>query len=132
MRHAEIALDPLFQIPSLLLADEQHLAIVEFREAGEDRVVVPERTIAVQLDELVEHQLDVILRLRALGCRATLTTSHGSSESNNSRLVREISSRKPRTCSWIRRMAFSRFRFQRGQPLFQLVHGFSNGSRNCG
>ena len=49
-----------------MLADDEHFLVFEFRETGHDRAVVAERAVPVQLHELVEDQLDVVERLRAL------------------------------------------------------------------
>ena len=66
MRTAEIAFLALGQVFPLLMADEHDLDVVEVREAGDDRLVVAQGPVAVQLEELVEDQLDVIAGLRPL------------------------------------------------------------------
>ena len=66
MGAAEEALVALLERAALLVADEHHLEVVEPGEAGADGPVVAERPVAVQLDELVEDQLDVVERLRPL------------------------------------------------------------------
>ena len=58
MGTAEVAGRPLGQVLPLLVADEHHLVVVEVGEAGDDRLVVAEGAVAVQLDELLEDQLD--------------------------------------------------------------------------
>ena len=46
-------------------------------EAADDRVVVGEAAVAVQLVEAGEQPLDVVERVRPVGCRATSTRCHG-------------------------------------------------------
>ena len=60
MGAAEVALVPLFERFAFLMADEHHLEFVELREAGAEGAVVAEELVAVQLNELVEHQVDVV------------------------------------------------------------------------
>ena len=55
---------PFLERVALLVADEQDLEVAEPGEAGADGPVVAEGPVAVQLDELVEDQLDVVERLR--------------------------------------------------------------------
>ena len=57
-----------------MLADDQHLLILEFGKAGHDGAVVAEGPVPVQLDELVKDQLDVVERLRAVSFRARCLT----------------------------------------------------------
>ena len=66
MRAAVVALLALLDRSPLVLADHEHLLVFEFGEAGDDGAVIAEGSVAVQLDELVEDQFDVIERLRAL------------------------------------------------------------------
>ena len=64
-RVTEVAIDLLLGVAALLVADdEDRLALVE-RGAGDDRVIVGETAIAVQLDEVGEQALDVVERGRA-------------------------------------------------------------------
>ena len=63
---AEVAGGPLGQVLPLLVADEHDLLVAQVGEAGDDRLVVADGAVAVQLDELVEDQLDVVAGLRAL------------------------------------------------------------------
>ena len=65
MGAAEVALVALFERPPLALGDEHDFLVFEFGEAGDDRPVVAEGLVAVQFDELVEHEFDVIEGLRA-------------------------------------------------------------------
>ena len=66
MRAAEIAFLALGEVFPFLMADEHHLDVVQMREAGDDRLVVAQGAVAVQLEELVEDQLDVVAGLRPL------------------------------------------------------------------
>ena len=52
---------------ALLVADEHHPTVVELGQARDDRAVVAEGTVAMQLDELVEDQLDVVAGVRPIG-----------------------------------------------------------------
>ena len=54
----------LFEVAALLLAEEHHLAVVELGEAGEDGTVIAVGAVAVQLNELVEDEFEVVERLR--------------------------------------------------------------------
>src|SRR5262245_60261655 len=58
------ALAPLFQRVPLLMADDQDAGVTEPGEAGPQRPVIAERPVAVQLDELLEDEFDVIAELR--------------------------------------------------------------------
>ena len=60
MSAAEVALVALLDRPSLVLPDDQHLLVLELGEARDHRPVVAKGAVAVQLDELVKDQLDVI------------------------------------------------------------------------
>ena len=64
---AEVAGGPLGEVLPFLVADEHHLGFAEVAKAGDDRLVVADGAVAVQLDELVEDQLDVVAGLGALG-----------------------------------------------------------------
>ena len=50
----------LFKIASLVLADKQHFAIIDFCESCIDRSIVAERPVAVQFDEFIADQFDII------------------------------------------------------------------------
>ena len=69
------ALAAFLERVALLMADEHDAIIAEPGEAGADGPVVAEGPVAVQLDELVEDQVDVIERLRPLRWRDTSTVS---------------------------------------------------------
>ena len=55
MGHAEVAPDVLLGVGALLLADDRDAAAVDRGEAADDRRVVAEQPVAVELDELVGH-----------------------------------------------------------------------------
>ena len=63
MGTAEVAGAPFFVGAALLMADDQHLVLIELGEAGEDRPVVAKAAVAVQFDELVEHQREIVGRV---------------------------------------------------------------------
>ena len=65
MGAAEVTGGPFLVGLALLMPDDHHLHVVEFGEAGADRPVVAEEFVAVQLDELVEEQFEVVGRHRA-------------------------------------------------------------------
>ncbi len=54
------------------MTDEHDLGIAQVRQAGDDGLVVAEGTVAVELDELVENQVDVVAGLRPLGMPGNL------------------------------------------------------------
>ena len=64
-RHPEVAKDFLFGVAALVLRDGHHAAAFELRETADDRVVVAEMAVAVQLVELVERG-DVLRAERTL------------------------------------------------------------------
>ena len=53
VRHAEVAPHVLLGVGALLLADHDHAPALDPREARDDRLVVAEQPVAVELDELV-------------------------------------------------------------------------------
>ena len=67
MSAAKAARLALRQVFALLVADEHDLEVIQAGQSGDDRLVVAQSAIAVELEKLVEDQLDVITRLRALG-----------------------------------------------------------------
>ena len=67
MRAAEVAFVAFLERLALLVADEHDLVLIELGEAGAQRAVVAEELVAVQLDELVEHQVEVIGEHRPIG-----------------------------------------------------------------
>src|SRR4029077_17605110 len=60
------ALGALLEVAPLLVADEQDAEVSEPGEAGADGPVVADGAVAVQLDELVEDQVEVVEQLRPL------------------------------------------------------------------
>jgi hypothetical protein len=65
-RHAEVAHRALFGVAALLVADDHAGLAVEAREAADDRLVVGEGAVAVQLMEVGEDIVHVIHRVRTL------------------------------------------------------------------
>ena len=64
----------LLERATLVLADDEDLLVFQFRKTGHDGPVVAEGPVAVQLDELVKDQFDVVERLRAVSFRARCLT----------------------------------------------------------
>ena len=62
---AEVAGRALGQVLPLLVADEHDLVLIEVGQPGDDRLVVADGPVAVQLEELLEDQLDVVAGLGA-------------------------------------------------------------------
>ena len=58
MGHPEVAADVLLGLGTLLLADHHDPAAVDPGQAGNDRLVLAEQAVAVELDELVGHRGD--------------------------------------------------------------------------
>ena len=63
--HPEVALHHLGGRAALLVADGHHRQLAEPREPADDRRVLGEQAVAVELLEVVEDQLDVVERVRA-------------------------------------------------------------------
>ena len=66
VRHPEVPVGALFQITSLLVADERDGATVETAEPDHQGVIVRAPAVAVKLDPVVEQPLDVVERVRAV------------------------------------------------------------------
>src|SRR2546426_8243398 len=64
--HAEVAQDLLLGIAALLVADDHAGRVAEARQAADDRGVVGEGAVAVQLLEMREQHLHIIQRVRPL------------------------------------------------------------------
>src|SRR5690606_23272288 len=62
--HAVVTPDALFRIAAFLMAEHDDGPPVDAREAADERVIVGELAIAVQLLEVREAALDVIERVR--------------------------------------------------------------------
>ena len=77
MRHPEVARDLFPGVPALLVADHDDPLPFEARQPGDDRRVVAEDTIAVELDEVFEQQLEEVARVRALRMARQLRTLPG-------------------------------------------------------
>ena len=67
VRHAEVAVEVLLGVAAALVADDHDRLAVEARPAADDRGVLAEGAVAVQLDEVGERERDVVERERALG-----------------------------------------------------------------
>src|SRR6267378_4034563 len=65
VRHAEVAKDVLLGRRALLLSDDHDRTSVELGDASDDRRVVAERAIAVQLLKVFERAADDVERMRA-------------------------------------------------------------------
>ncbi len=63
-RVAEVPIDLLLGVAALLMADHGDGLVVKEREAGDDRGVVAEPPVAVELRELGEQPIDVVQRRR--------------------------------------------------------------------
>ena len=63
--HAEVAPDVLVGVGALLLADEGDAPPVDPSPAGDERRVVAEAAVAVQLDDLVGHVAQQVERARS-------------------------------------------------------------------
>ena len=66
-RRAEVAADVLVGVRALAMAEKHHAPAFDRAEPGEHRLVIAERAIAVQLDDVGEECLDVVLRLGPVG-----------------------------------------------------------------
>ena len=66
MRHPEVALQVLLRVAAALVADHHHRLAVEARPPADDRGVLAERAVAVQLDEVGEAEPQVVVGERPL------------------------------------------------------------------
>ncbi len=64
-RHAEVAPHVLFRTAPLLVPEDEHGRAAEAADAADDRLVVAEGAITVQLDELLEEDRGVVEGVRA-------------------------------------------------------------------
>ena len=64
VRHAEVAADVLLGVGALLLADDRDPVAADGREPRDDRLVVAEHPVAVELDELVGDDGEQLERAR--------------------------------------------------------------------
>ncbi len=78
MHHREVALQVLFRVAPLLLADDHDRAAVQPPPAADHRRIVAEGAVAVQLDEVGEDALDHVERVRTLLVARDLHPLHGS------------------------------------------------------
>src|SRR5205085_8092231 len=58
-----VPLRALLDVAALLVSDQRDCAAVEAAETGDERRVVGAAAVAVQLDEVLEHPLDVVERV---------------------------------------------------------------------
>src|SRR5699024_12176024 len=65
-RHAEVAVDLFLGVAPFLVADEHDRPAIQARGAADDGRIVGVGSVAVQLDEVGEHAVDVILRVGPL------------------------------------------------------------------
>ena len=63
MCHAEVRVHVLFDGAALAMTDYGHRGTAEIADAAQNRVVVTEITVTVQLDEIVKQLVDIIGRL---------------------------------------------------------------------
>ena len=77
MGHAEVPLQLLFRVAPTLVPNHHHRIIVEARPAADDRRVITESAIAVQLDEVGERQTDVVSGERTLRVARDLDSLKG-------------------------------------------------------
>ncbi len=64
--HAVIVMVTFLQISALVLPDKHHFVVIELGQPGEHGAIVAESAIAVQFDEFIKHEFDVVEGLRAL------------------------------------------------------------------
>ena len=69
MGHAEVAAQVLFGVRALLVADDRDRAIgpAQARDPADDRRIIAEGAVAVQLDEIGAEVADVVEGVRAVG-----------------------------------------------------------------
>ncbi len=101
MGAAEVALLALGEVFPLLMADEHDLDVVEVGQAGDDRLVVAQGAVAVQLEELLEDQVDVVAGLGPLLVARNLDDLPGLEMGVDSRLSAASSRLSLRICSAI-------------------------------
>src|SRR5437667_4335 len=74
--HAEIAMEVLLRVAALLVPDHHHAHAVEPGPPPDDRRIVTEQAVAVQLDEVGEHRAQVVERVRSLRVAGHLHALH--------------------------------------------------------
>ena len=67
MRAAEVAANVFLGVGAFAVAEDGHAAAVKRAETREDRLVVAEGAIAVQLYDIREQRVEVVLYLRPFG-----------------------------------------------------------------
>ena len=76
MRHPEVAVEIVLGIAALLVTDDHDADAVEPRPSADDGRIVPVQPVAVQLDEVGEHGVDVVEWVRAAGMAGDLHALH--------------------------------------------------------
>ena len=64
MWHPVVVASSFVNVPAFVLTDEHHFFIAQFAKARQYGSVVPNGLIAVQFDEFIKDQFDVIQNLR--------------------------------------------------------------------
>ena len=67
MCHAEVRVHVLFDGAALAMTDHGHRSTAKIADAAQNRVVVTEITVTVQLDEIVKQLVDIIGQHRSFG-----------------------------------------------------------------
>ena len=119
---AEVAGGPLGEVLALLVADEHHLLLAEVAQAGDDRLVVADGPVAVEFEELVEDQVEVVAGLGALGMPRDLDGLPGVEVRVDLRFSAASSRRRRRICSPI---------FEESPPARFLAYCTSSSARRA-
>ena len=69
---AEIAVDALLGVASLLMADDGYGAAAKFCQAGDERFIVAKAAVAVEFDKVGEHQINPVESVGPLGMARNL------------------------------------------------------------
>ncbi|OPZ63735.1 MAG: hypothetical protein BWY83_03344 [bacterium ADurb.Bin478] len=72
MRHAKVTTELFLGLARFLMADHHHRLLLQTADAGDDGRVITEETVAVQFNEIGDHRLDVIQRVRPVGVTGQL------------------------------------------------------------
>jgi hypothetical protein len=62
----EVASGSFFEGASFLVTDDHHFAASEFREPGKHRTIITEKFIAMEFDEFIECEVQVIAGVGAI------------------------------------------------------------------
>ena len=93
--HTEVAAQVFAGIATFLMADDHHGAAIEPGEAADERFVIPEAAVAMQLDEAGHELVDIGEGVGRAGWRASLTRSQAVRGASGSR-----SATSTTTSSW--------------------------------